>query len=98
MITTKLDFSCSFQSTVLYHIFQQYQESRKVLVNWNLTNIPIFKKCKKDDPGNHKPFSLISVPSKIMSIVLRVIEKHWTDNAVSGHIQHDFLREKSCLT
>lgn len=71
MITTKLDFSHSFQSTVLYHIFQQCWESRKVLVNWKLTNIPVFKKYKKEDPGNHKgDFNLISVPSKIMKIIL----------------------------
>ncbi|KAK4807096.1 hypothetical protein QYF61_018437 [Mycteria americana] len=75
-------------------------ESREVPVDWKLANvIPIFKKGKKEDPGNHRPVSHTSVPGKIMEkIILGVIEKHLKDNAVIGQSQHGFTRGKSCLT
>ena len=56
----------------------------------------VFKKGKKEDPGNYRPISFISVPGKFMEkIILGVVEKHLKD---SGHSQHEFMRGKSCLT
>jgi len=48
---------------------------------WTLANIvPIFKKGKKDNPGNYRPVSLTSVPGKIMEkIIMGVIETHTND-------------------
>ena len=67
---------------------------------WTLANIvPIFKKGKKDNPGNYRPVSLTSVPGKIMEkIMVRVHEKHLKDNAVIGHSLRRFMRGRSCLT
>ena len=81
-------------------IFQWSWESGEVPVDWKLANVvPIFKKGKKEDPGNYRPVSLTSVPAKIMEkVILGVIEKHLRDNAVIGHSQHGFTSGKSCLT
>ncbi|GAB0179481.1 mitochondrial enolase superfamily member 1 [Grus japonensis] len=80
-------------------IFQRSWESGEVPVDWKLANIPIFKKGKKEDPGNYRPVSLTSVPGKIMEkIMLGVIKKHLKDNAVIGHSQHGFVKGRACLT
>lgn len=61
--------------------------------------LPIFKKGKKEGSSNYRPFSLTSVPGKIIEkVILRVIAKHLRDNAVTGHSQHKFTRGRSCLT
>lgn len=48
-------------------IFELLWESGKVSVDWKLSNVvQIFKKGKKNDPGNYGPVSLNSVIVKIM--------------------------------
>ena len=80
-------------------IFQWSLEPGEVPGDEKLSNLPVFKKAKKEDPGSYRPVSLTSVPGKIMDkIMLGVNEKHLRDNAVIGHSQHGFLRERSCLT
>jgi len=80
-------------------IFQRSWKSGEVSVNWKLANVvPVFKKGKKEDPGNYRPVSLTSVPGKfIKKIILRVIEKHLGDNAVIGRSQHGFTGGKVLL-
>nr|XP_048714325.1 alpha-1,3-mannosyl-glycoprotein 4-beta-N-acetylglucosaminyltransferase A isoform X3 [Caretta caretta] len=61
--------------------------------------VPIFKKGKKDDPGNYRPISLTSVPGKIMEHVLKEsILKHLDERKVIRNSQHGFTKGKSCLT
>ncbi|GAB0205885.1 mitochondrial enolase superfamily member 1 [Grus japonensis] len=81
-------------------IFQWSWESGEVSVDWKLANVvPIFKKGKKEDPGNYRPVSPTSVPGKnIEKMMLQVIKKHLKDNAVIGHSQHRFMRGRACLT
>lgn len=63
-------------------IFQWPWQPRQVNFQSTETNVLIFKKGKKEGPGNYRPNSLTSVPGKI---VLGVIKKHLKDNADIGH-------------
>ena len=59
----------------------------------------IFKKGKRDDPGNYRPVGLTSVRGKIMEkIVRKEIVDHLERNEVISDVQHSFLQGKSCQT
>ncbi|GAB0182338.1 mitochondrial enolase superfamily member 1 [Grus japonensis] len=81
-------------------IYQRSWESGEVPADWKLANvIPIYKKGVREDPGNYRPVSLISVPGKIMEkIILGATERHLKNNAIIRHSQHGFTKGKPCLT
>jgi len=69
------------------------EDSRKANV------IPIFKKGKKENPGNYRPVSLTSIPGKVMEqLILEVINKEVEEKKVIRSSQHGFTKGKSCLT
>jgi len=76
-------------------IFQQCWEFGEVSVNWKLAKVPVFKKGRKEDPGNYRPDILSSIPGKITEkiilgvTILKIILK---DNRVISHGQHMFVR------
>ncbi|KAK4806242.1 LOW QUALITY PROTEIN: hypothetical protein QYF61_013386 [Mycteria americana] len=81
-------------------IYQQSWLTGKVPADWRLANVtPIYKKGRKENPGNYRPVSLTSVPWKVMEqIILSAITWHVQDNQVIRPSLHGFRKGKSCLT
>ncbi|KAK4810667.1 hypothetical protein QYF61_007467 [Mycteria americana] len=81
-------------------IYQQSWLTGEVPADWRLANVtPIFKKGRKEDPGNYRPVSLTSVPGKLMEqIILSAITRHVENNQGIRPSQHGFRKGRSCLT
>ncbi|KAK4826385.1 hypothetical protein QYF61_008056 [Mycteria americana] len=72
----------------------------EVPADWRLANVtPIFKKGRKEDPGNYRPVSLTSLPGKLMEqIILSAITRHVENNQGIKPSQHGIRKGRSCLT
>ncbi|KFP76158.1 hypothetical protein N311_05725, partial [Apaloderma vittatum] len=65
-------------------ICQESWLTGEVPADWKSADLtPIYKKRRKDDPGNYRPVSLTSLPGKLMEqIILSSIMQHMQDNQV----------------
>jgi len=81
-------------------IFERSWRTGEVPKDWRKANVtPIFKKGKKEDPGNYRPVSLTSIPGKMMEqLILEVIIKQVEEKDVIRSSQHGLTKGKSCLT
>lgn len=68
--------------------------------DWKKGNIvPILKKSRMEDTGNHQTVSLISVPGTFMKqILLEGLLWHMEDRDMIWDGQHSLTKDKSCLT
>jgi len=81
-------------------IFERSWRTGEVPEDWRKANVtPIFKKGKKEDPGNYRPVSLSSILGKVMEqLILEVIIKQVEEKKLMRSSQHGFTKGKSCLT
>ena len=81
-------------------IFERSWRTGEVPEDWREANVtPVFKKGKKEDPGNYRPVSLTSIPGKLMEqLILEAIIKQVEEKKVIRSSQHGFTKGKSCLT
>ncbi|KFU96183.1 hypothetical protein M959_13771, partial [Chaetura pelagica] len=65
-------------------IFSKSRVTGEVPEDWRIANVtPVYKKGKKEDPGNYRPVSLTSIPGKVMEqLVLVTISRHIKDMGV----------------
>ena len=61
-------------------IFERSWRMGEMPEDWMIANVtPVFKKGKKEDPGNCRPVSLISIPGKVMEqLVLDAISRQFS--------------------
>ena len=81
-------------------IFERSWTTGEVPEDWRIANVtPVFKKGKKEDPGNYRPVSLTSVPGKVMEqLVLDTISRQLGEKEVIRSSQHGFTKGRSCST
>ncbi|KAJ7404584.1 hypothetical protein BTVI_71919 [Pitangus sulphuratus] len=71
---------------------QVFEDSKTANVN------SVFKKDKKEDPGNYQPVNISSVPGEVMEhLILKNISVHMDDRKVISSSEHGYTKGKSCL-
>jgi len=81
-------------------IFERSRRTGEVPKDWRKASVTaIFKKSKKEDPGNYRPVNPTPIPGKVMEqLILEVIIKQVEEKELIGSSQHGFTKGKSCLT
>jgi len=83
----------------LFIIYQQSWLTGEVLDDWRLVSVtPIYKKGRKEDPGNHRPVSLTLVLGKVTEqFILSALTRHVQDNQGIRPNQHGCMKGRSRL-
>lgn len=81
-----------FIMRLLSIVFERAWRSGKIPGDWRKAKAaPVFRKDKKDDPGNYRLVSLSSVLGWAMErLMLETISKYTKDKKVIGSIQHGY--------
>jgi len=81
-------------------IFERFWRTGEVPEDWRKASVtPVFKKGKKEHPGNNMLVSLTSIPGKGMEqLTLDVISKQVEEKKIIRSSQHGFTKGKSRLT
>jgi len=81
-------------------VFERSYRTGEVPEDWRKANAtPLFKKDKKDDPGNYRPTRLTSIPGNVMEqLILEIISNQVKEKQVIRSSQHGFSKWKSCFT
>ena len=60
---------------------------------------PLFKKGRKDQPGNYRPVSLTSITCKLFETFVRdSLYKHLLDNSILSDLQYGFCKQRSTVS
>ncbi|GAB0182821.1 mitochondrial enolase superfamily member 1 [Grus japonensis] len=80
-------------------IFKRSWRTGEVPEDWRKANVtPVFKKGKKEDPGNYRPVSLTSIPGKVMEqLILGVIDKIVKQKEVIRSGQHARIYQRKIM-
>ena len=87
-------------SKPLFILFQKSLKESVVPMDWLSACITaIYKKRRKDIPGNYRPISLTSALCKLLeSIIKDFIIEHLTRNNLLAEEQHGFVPNRNCIT
>ena len=69
-------------------------------LDWKTAHLsPIFKKGDKQQPGNYRPLSLMSVACKVVErLMKKKIMTFLEDNKLLSILQHGFWEKRSCIS
>ena len=81
-------------------LFQRTFEEGTLPDAWKEAEVkPIFKKGRKDSPGNYRPVSLTSIICKIFETFLRnALNDHLINNCLLSKEQFGFCKARSCVS
>ncbi|KGL78634.1 hypothetical protein N309_08012, partial [Tinamus guttatus] len=65
-------------------IFERSWRAEEVPEDWKKANVtPVFRKSKREEPGNYRPVSFTSVPGKVMEqLILQIISRYVKEKKV----------------